>query len=130
MPTNICVPFFKPGQNVSGYLTADRGGKTLVASVAGGRGGQPHVGAPAAGGAVLGALGHDGVLGDVVDVNVGGIVPVIAGADITAGQALMANAAGHVVPYAVATAPAFNVIIGHATAPGANGTAVPVKLYG
>lgn len=130
MPTNVCVPFFKPGQDITGYLTVDLGGKTLVAAVAGGRGGQPHIGLPAAGAAVMGVLGHDGVAGQYVHVNSGGVVPVIAGADVTAGTEVMTNAAGHVVPHTVATAPAKNVPVGYVVAGATSGNAAAVKLYG
>lgn len=130
MPTNVCTPFFKPGQNVTGYPTADIAGKTLVMPVDGGRGGLPSVATATAGAPCLGVAGRDVAAAEELHVNVGGIVPVLAGADIVAGTLLMSNATGRVVPYAVATAPAHNSIVGYATASGANGTAVPVKLYG
>lgn len=125
MPTNELVPFFKPGENVTGYLTVALSGKTLVACVPGGRGGQPHIAKPAAGSRVFGALGHDGIAGESVHVNVGGIVPVVAAADIAAGKEVATNADGHITVLA-----AGQVAVGYAVASGASGSAVPIKLYG
>lgn len=125
MPTNVCVPFFKPGQDVTGYLTANLGGKTLVAAVAGGRGGQPHIGLPAAGAAVLGVLGHDGVTGQYVHVNVGGVVPVLAGTGgVTEGTQVETDAAGRVVPRTT------GVAVGYCVAGATAGNAAAIKLYG
>lgn len=126
MPMNVTVPFFKPGQDVTGFVTADVTGKHFVAPVAGGRGGQPHIAPAGAGVAPLGVAGHDQIEGQYVHVNVGGIVPVIAGADVVAGQAVAVGAGGTVVPLSGAAAGAVHV--GLATASGASGTAVPVKL--
>lgn len=122
MPTNPCVPFFKPGQDITGYLTTDIGGKRFVAPVAGGRGAQPHIGVAPAGAAPCGVLGHDGVTGDYVHFNVGGEVPVVAGADITAGTRVEVGAGGTAVPLAA------GVPCGIAMANAANGGAVPVLL--
>lgn len=130
MPTNECVPFFKPGQDITGILEADLGGKRFVAPVGveGARGGQPHINYPAAGGAACGVLGHDGVTGQAVHFNVGGTLPVVAGADITAGTLVMSDAEGRAVPYALGTAPAFNTSLGLATTNAVSGGAVAVQL--
>lgn len=125
MPTNECRPFFKPGQDITGYLTTNIGGKLFVAPVAGGRGSQPHVGIAPAGSAPCGVLGHDGLLGEYVHFNVGGTVPVVAGADITAGTRVEVGPGGTAIPWGgtVATVP-----VGLATANASNGGAVPVQL--
>lgn len=124
MPANPCVPFFKPGQNVTGIPDVDVFGKRAVAATALGRGGQPHIALPAAGAPIFGIVGHDAVAGQEVHVNVGGIVPVLAAADCAAGIQVEINAGGYVIPRAT------GVAVGYTTAPGASGTAVPVKLYG
>ena len=124
MPTNVTVPFFKPGQDITGRLTATLSGKTFVAAVPGGRGSQPYIGLPAAGAAVFGVLGYDGVDGQFIHVNVAGVVPVTAGADVTAGTQVQTNALGQAVPHTT------GVAVGYALANAASGNAVPVKLYG
>ena len=126
MPTNVTVPFFKPGQDITGYLTVDLPGKTLVAAVAGVgvRGGQPHIGLPAAGAPVMGVLGRDGVTGEYIHVNVGGVVPILAGADVVEGTQVETNAAGRVIPRAT------GVAIGYVIAGATAGNAAAVKLYG
>lgn len=124
MPQNVTVPFFKPGQDVTGYVADDAGvnGRHFVAPVAGGRGGQPHIGPAGAGVSPLGVAGHDQLQGQYVHVNVGGIVPVIAGADVTAGQSVEVGAGGTAVP--LASGVRVGLAVGNAPA----GTAVPVKL--
>lgn len=126
MPTNVTVPFFKPGQDITGYLTAGLSGKTCVAAVSGVgvRGGQPHIGLPAAGAPILGVLGRDGVTGEYVHVNVGGVVPITAGADVATGTQVETNAAGQVVPRTT------GVAIGYVIAGATAGNAAAVKLYG
>ena len=124
MPLNPTVPFFKPGQDVTGIPDVAVFGKRLVAATAEGRGGQPHIALPAAGAAVFGVAGHDAETGQEVHVLVGGIVPVLAAADITAGTQVETDATGRIVPRAT------GVAVGYAVASGATGTAVPVKLYG
>lgn len=122
MPTNVCTPFFKPGNDITGHLTTDIGGKRFVAPVAGGRGSQPHIAVCAAGAAPCGVLGHDGVLGENIHFNVAGEVPVVAGADITAGTRVEVGAGGTAVPLAT------GVPAGLAMTNAASGGAVAVLL--
>lgn len=124
MPTNVCTPFFKPGHNVTGYPTAAIAGKTCVGAVDGGRGGLPSVATAPAGAPILGVAGKDAAVAEELHINVGGIVPVLAAADITAGTQVEVGTGGRIIPHAT------GVAVGYATASGANGTAVPVKLYG
>lgn len=122
MPTNETRPFFKPGQDVTGFLTEVIDAKLFVAPVAGGRGSQPHIGIATAGGPACGVLGHNGVVGDFIHFNVGGTVPVTAGADIVAGTRVQVGPGGTAVPYTT------GVPVGLATASAASGGAVPVQL--
>lgn len=124
MPQNATVPFFKPGQDPTGYPTAPVLCKTLVGSVDGGRGGLTYIATAPAGGPALGVPGHDADEGQEVHVHVGGIVPILAAADIVAGTQVEVGAAGRIVPRTT------GVAVGYATASGASGSAVPVKLYG
>lgn len=122
MPTNVCTPFFKPGQDITGYCTAAIAGKTFVNAVAGGRGGFPHIAPAAAGGVAIGVAGHDQVLGGTVHYNVGGNVPVLCAADITAGTRVQSDATGKAVPWTT------GVSLGVATSNGTNGGSVSVQL--
>jgi hypothetical protein len=122
MPTNECVPFFKPGQDITGILSADLGGKRFVVPVPGGRGGQPHIGYPTAGGPACGVLGHDGVEGQAVHYNVGGTLPVVAAVDITAGTLVESDAEGRAIPLATGRP------LGLATSNAVAGGSVSVQL--
>lgn len=129
MPTNVCVPFFKPGQDVTGYLTANIGGKTCVATTGTlSRGGQPRIVTATAGAAIFGVLGHDGVTGEYIHVNVGGIVPIKTGQDVVTGTEVMVGTGGTVVPYT--QTPATNRPVGYVVAGATSGNAAAVKLYG
>lgn len=125
MPANPCVPFFKPGHNVTGIPDVAVYGKRAVSATAEGRGGQPHIALPTARGPIFGVVGHDAIAGQEVHVHIGGIVPVLSSADVAANQQVEIDALGYVRPLA-----AGGVAVGYAVAPGASGTAVPVKLYG
>lgn len=122
MPANVTVPFFKPGQDITGFCAQAVSAKHFVAPVAGGRGGQPHIAPAAAGGPALGVAGHDQLADLYVHVNVGGVVPVVAGADVTAGQYVEVGTGGTVVPLAAGQR------VGLVIDGGAAGTAVAVKL--
>lgn len=125
MPTNVCVPFFKPGQDVTGYLTTNVGGKTCVATTGTlSRGGQPRITTAAPGAAIFGVLGHDGVTGEYIHVNVGGIVPILTAADVTTGTEVQVGAGGAVIPLAAGRP------VGYVVAGAASGNAAAVKLYG
>lgn len=124
MPTNQAVPFFKPGHDVTGYLTAPLSGKRLVATTTGSRGSQPYIAYPKDGGPVFGVLAYDGVAGDTITVFVGGVVPIIAGADVTAGTQVQAKADGTIVPLTD------GVPVGYVVAAATTGKSAAVKLYG
>jgi hypothetical protein len=116
MPTNECIPVFEFADRVTAQCTTAVLGKTFV-TVTGTKtsnlvpsgsvqigasdpteGGNYQVGAPAAGGAVLGVATWDGAIGDKIGVICEGIVPVTVGAGgVTAGQRLQVDATGKVV---------------------------------
>lgn len=124
MPTNEARPFFKPGHDITGYLTENLQGKHFVAATTGSRGSQPYIAAPKAGAPVLGVLICDGVRGDTLTVFVGGVVPVIAAADVTAGTEVQTDATGAVVPHTD------GVAVGYVIAAATTGKSAAVKLYG
>lgn len=126
MPSNVCVPFFKPGQDVTGRVTTTAvTGKRFVAPVAGGRGGQPYISPAAAGVMPMGVAGHDQEVGSYVHVNIGGTVPVVCGADIAAGARVAVGAGGTAVPYtdAMTQAP-----VGLCWSGAVAGAAAPIQL--
>lgn len=97
MPKNVALPYFKAGQDVTGSATVALTGKRFVAIAAGGRPGAPAIGAAVAGAKPFGVLGHDVAKDGHVHVLRGGIVPVTAGADLTAGTEVEVGADGKAV---------------------------------
>ena len=124
MATNQCYPFFKPGQDVSGYYSAPAGGKRFVSTETGGRGSQPHTKIATAAGPVFGVSSQDAVAGDTHVVFVGGIVPVIAGDNLTPDTQVEVGADGTAVPHTT------GVAVGYVVAGATTGNAAAVKLYG
>lgn len=124
MPKNVCIPHFKHGKDVTGEITgAPVVGKTFVKYVPGGRPGQPKISTAAAGEfASAGVAGHDQVVGDFVHTLLGGIVPVTAGADITAGTRVEVGANGKAVPHATGE------VVGVAVANATNGADAAIRL--
>lgn len=123
MPANTALGFFKPGVDVTVHATEALTGKTFARTVAGGRGTLPNGATAQAGGSALGVVGHDIAEGGHVHVNVGGVVPVTAGADITAGQDIAVGANGQAVPAADGAK-----VVGYAVANAATGADAPVLL--
>ena len=124
MATNQCVPFFKPGQDVSGYYPAPAGGKRFVSTATGGRGSQPYTQIAPAAGPVFGVSSQDAVAGDTHLVFVGGIVPVIAGANLSPNTQVEVGADGTAVPLTT------GVAVGYVVAGATTGNAAAIKLYG
>lgn len=124
MPKNVALPYFKHGKDVTGEVTgADVVGKKFVKYVAGGRPGQPKISTAAAGEfASAGVAGHDQIVGGFVHTLLGGIVPVTAGADITAGTRVEVGANGTAVPLAA------GVAVGVAIANAATGADAAIRL--
>lgn len=99
MPSNVCVPHFKHGVDVTGTVTgAPVVGKTFVEFADGGRPGAPTIKTAAAGSYPAGVVAHDQVVGGYVHFLAGGIVPVVAGEDLTFNTRVQIGADGKVVP--------------------------------
>lgn len=123
MPANEVTPYFNPGQNITGKVTtAAVVGKRFVKWVSGGRNGQPNISPATAGADCAGVAGHDQVVGEFVHVLSQGVVPVVAGAAITAGQQVEVGAAGVVIPLATGKP------VGRAIADAANGADAAIQL--
>lgn len=131
MPNNELIPIFEDGDRPTGYCTATVRGRRLVkisADITGGMFGTENiqVAESTAGYPAVGVACYDGASGDNIPLLRVGLVPLIAGAAITAGDPLMSDAQGRVVPY---TDGATNHRIGVAlTAAAAAGDDVAVAL--
>lgn len=107
---NDCIPFKRPGEDITGHATAAVTGKRFLrisANRTSGPGlsntaeGSVYSVAPAAaGGEVIGVAKYDAPLNSKVGVIRGGIVPVTAGAALTAGQAVQSDGTGQAIPLA------------------------------
>lgn len=100
-PTNLCVPYFYPGNRRTFYATGDIRGKTFVfiseRTEAGFDGTEnPHVATATAGGLSSGVAVYDVPrFGDVpVHCTPGAVVPVTTGEAITAGHGIQVGANG------------------------------------
>lgn len=149
MPTNECTPYYDDGEDITGFCTAavigkrflkvsaDRptGGPAGVSDDIGG--GNIKVAPCAAGDQAFGVSSHDQLINKLVGVIRGQkVVPVTAGAAISAGQLVQSDAVGKAVPYvppnttavgaAVAATPH---ILGLAVADAANNADAQISLY-
>lgn len=132
---NECIPFYRPGQDLTGKASVALTGKRLCA-VSGNRTGGPGlstdlqnvyvVGLPAAGGRVLGVVGYDVPANGLVPIKWEGVLPIKAGAAINAWQEVMTDAAGQVVPFIVAGG---NQPCGVCLTGAANGADAEIRLY-
>jgi len=129
----------EPGQDVTGQATAAVIGKRCV-RISGARaykfnqlagtadGNNYKVAHAAAGGAVFGVSKYDQpTIGGKVGVARGGIAPITCAANILAGQRVMSDATGQVIPWASAASEA-NVAVGVAVDDALSGTDCEVAL--
>jgi Uncharacterized conserved protein (DUF2190) len=142
---NPVIPLYEPGERFSARVTAAVTHGTFVAPSGNFEGGPlldvsaptspltggnlPKVATCGAGAKAIGVAGFDAVAdGDVIPVinGPGIVVPMTAGAAITAGQQVESNAAGNPIPWGgtIATQPNGIAISG-----AANGATVYVRLY-
>lgn len=98
MPANTAIPFFRIGQDITGLVvTAAVTGKRFVIWAVGGRPGQPAITVSTVGVRPAGVAGHDQAVGGYVHVLHGGVVPIVAAADILANAQVQVAADGKVV---------------------------------
>lgn len=123
MPKNAAIPFFKAGKDVTGEVaSAPVTGMRFVAVVPGGRPGAPKIDPAAAAARPFGVAGHDMAVGGHVHVLREGIVPVIAGADLTAGTEVEVGENATAVPHTTGTS------VGQCTANAATGEPAAIAL--
>jgi hypothetical protein len=94
------VPFWFPGETLTGLTNAAVTGQTFADVVANQTDGHPVVAPCGAGVRGIGVFGYDQVSGDKVTVYTKGIMPVVAGAALTTGQEVQSDANGHAIPVA------------------------------
>lgn len=136
---NDMVRTKEPGQDVTGQATAAVIGKRVV-RISGARaykfnqlagtadGNNYKVAHAAAGGAAFGVSKYDQpTIGGKVGVARGGICPITCGANITAGQKVMSDASGQVIPWVSAASEA-NTAIGVAVDDALSGTDCEVAV--
>lgn len=128
-PVNVCIPYKRPGQDLTGHPTAPVVGKRFVA-ISGNvqSDGAYSVAPPAAGGRVLGVATHDAAIGKRVPIiaNPGVILPVAAGAiNLPAFGEVQVDAQGRVIALAGGVAVGYLVTAG----PGVVGDDAQVRLY-
>lgn len=92
--------YFKPGQDVTAVADSDVTGARFVALKAGGTYNVPRVAHSAAGERAFGVSARDAKEGEEFLVHTGGIVPITAGAALTAPAQIGADAEGKAVPVA------------------------------
>jgi hypothetical protein len=102
---NAAVPFYTEGYIFTCHVNAAVTGKTFVKVAANAVDGRPAVGPAAAGNPALGVAGYDAPQNAGVTVyRAPSVMPVTAGAAITAGQQVQADANGKAVPLSTGTA--------------------------
>lgn len=140
MPNNECIPWYEDADRLSAQATAAVNGKRFV-KVSAARtsgplipataqigasdptdGGRIQVAQCVAGDPSLGVSSWDAAIGEGLDVITEGVVPVVAGAAITAGQEVQSDANGQAIPLAAGKK------IGYAVDAAANGADAQIKL--
>jgi Uncharacterized conserved protein (DUF2190) len=107
---NDLIPYFRPGQDVTGLCTAAVTGKRFV-KISGNRTSGPGLSATAEGSVyriaqavsgdrAIGVSKYDAPINGMTGIARGGIVPVTAGAAVTAGQEVQSDALGKAIPLA------------------------------
>lgn len=118
------IPFYKPGDDVTGHCTAAvTGGRFVKISAQKQADGTYSISHAAAGDRVLGVAARDGAIGDRIPVYTEGIVPVQnTGGALAAGAEVQSGAAGVAIVLAAGKA------AGQVMADAADGAMAEVKL--
>lgn len=116
-PSNLATPFYEEGDELTGFCTANVSGRTFVAISAARQAGGPNlvnnaitdstaggnvsIATCPAGGKALGVAVYDQTTGNLVPVfRSPKVMPVVAGAALTAGQEVQSDANGNAIPFA------------------------------
>lgn len=135
MPSNECIAFYRPGQDITAKASAGLTGCQLC-QISGNRTGGPllttdllavyQVGLPVVGGQVLGVVGYDVASGGLVPVKRNGILPCKTGGIIAAAAEVEATAAGLII---TASGTATRHIIGRVLTGATSGGMGELELY-
>lgn len=132
---NDCIPFYEPAERVTGHAAVAITGKRFVAITGRQAGGSPGLSTGGEGGDYVLAIvtaaakavavaAHDAAIGEKVTLIMGSqIVPVTAGATVTAGSEVEVDSVGRVINLAAGKA------VGLALTGNTVGLDVEVKLY-
>jgi hypothetical protein len=126
MSTTLTTPYvYEPGNEITAEATAAVTERQLVAvSASRTAGGNVSVAPAGAGARALGAAAWNASTGQLVRIARGGVLKVIAGGAITAGDPIAVGAGGTAV-----TATGSAVVVGHAINGAANGAVAEVAFY-
>lgn len=131
MPANECIPFYRPGADITGEATAAVTGKRCLAiSGDAPADGGISVAHAAAAGRIVGVAVHDAAVGAKVPVILGPghVVPITTSAIVAAFAEVEVGANGTVIPVDRVARPN-SVAIGYALTGAANGADAKIKLY-
>jgi hypothetical protein len=92
-----------PGKNYTGFASAAVRGRRFVRPVTGGRPTRPFVQEATATSAVVGVSKYDADANDEVGVLTGGLVEMVAGGTVVAGDFIKSDAEGRAIKTALAT---------------------------
>lgn len=116
------TPYWDPADTITGYCSAAVTGKRFVRVVGARTDGLPTIQHAAAGGRAIGVASRTTALGGKVMFATEGVWPVQAGATLTAGQEVEADASGQAIP--LAAGKALGVVLDDV----ASGADAPIKL--
>ncbi len=133
MASNECIPFYKPGQDLTGHATAAVTGKRFV-KLSGSRQSGPglttavdgsnyQVAPAGAGEYAIGVAKYDAASGKKVAIACAGIVPVTAGGNIAFGVEVEADATGKAVTKGS------GIALGRCMTAATSGNDAEIKLY-
>lgn len=117
------IPFLKPADDFTGHCNVAITGQKFVAIVGNQQADGPYtIGVPAAGADCAGVAMRDGAVGERILVDTEGILPVIAGAALVAGQRVQCDATGAAIVLAA------GISLGRCMADTALGAVAPIKV--
>lgn len=119
---NDAVPYWDPADTLTGYASAALTGKRFVRITGARTDGLPTLAVPADGDRCVGVTSRDVALGGKVMFAREGVWPVTAGAALTAGQEVQADATGKAIP--LAAGKSLGVVLDDV----ANGADAPIAL--
>lgn len=129
MPNNVAKAFFRPGGDITIIADANLTGKRFARFTTGGTGMQPTGNTAQSGGRAAGVIAHDVSEGNEVHLRVAGVVPVVAGEDLSANTDVSVGSQGRAVAATSGGEDSdASVVVGTVTADAAEGSDAPILL--